>query len=308
MRVIVPDETYAATLRAAVPDVDCLVWHIDAPDSPPDAEMLVTARPLDATHQPRITQIPSLRWLQLLSLGFDWIVDRLPAQVTAMNARGCVEESTAEHALALTIAGLRQYDAAFEQAAAHHWQTLWTRSLRTARVLLLGYGGLGKAIIRRLEAFDVAELTVVARTARTSAETGRSVHAISELDALLPAHDVLLLAIPLTHDTQGLIDARHLNLLPDDSLVVNVGRGGLIDTADLLAELEQGRLRAALDVVDPEPLPVEHPLWAAPGVFITPHIGGNTDDFLHATRQLVAAQVQAIIDRQTPANIILTHE
>lgn len=304
MRVIVPNETYAAQVRELTPDVECIVWHIDSPDDPPDAEMLVTAKPADAAHQARISRLPSLRWLQLLSLGYDWIADRLGREVTVMNSQGCVEESTAEHALGLTIAGLRQYAQAEEQARLHTWNTLWTRSLRTARVLLIGYGGLGRAIASRLAAFAPAELTVMARSRRTDDRSGRTVHGIDELEALLPQHDVIILALPLTDQSRRIIDASRLALLPDETLVVNVGRGGLIDTPALLAELTSGRLHAALDVTDPEPLPVGHPLWNAPGTLITPHIGGNTDAFLIGTRRLVADQVHALHLGEAPINIV----
>ncbi|MDQ1247005.1 MAG: hypothetical protein QG597_1374 [Actinomycetota bacterium] len=144
---------------------------------------------------------------------------------------------------------------------------------------------MGQAIGARLAPFDV-DLVPVARSSRTG------VNGVEELDALLPSADIVVLAVPLTDATRGLLNARRLALLPDDALVVNVARGPVIDTDALLAEVSTGRLRAALDVTDPEPLPADHPLWRAPGVLITPHIGGDTTAFPPRAQALLTAQLR----------------
>ncbi|WP_461715778.1 NAD(P)-dependent oxidoreductase, partial [Streptomyces sp. DSM 41036] len=131
-------------------------------------------------------------------------------------------------------------------------------------VLIVGYGSIGSAIEDRLAAFECARVVRVARSARTT-ERG-PVHTLDDLPALLPEADVVVLSTPLNASTQGLVGAEFLAAMPDGALLVNVARGGVVDTKALLAELESGRLRAALDVTDPEPLPSGHPLWHAPNV------------------------------------------
>ena len=123
-----------------------------------------------------------------------------------------------------------------------------------------------------------------------SPRPAEGVHAIADLPDLLPEADVVVLVLPQTPQTQGLIGAPELALLPDDALVVNVGRGPALDTAALLAE--KGRVRAALDVVDPEPLPPGHPLWSAPGVFVTPHVAGGSATFGPRARRFVNDQLR----------------
>ena len=157
-----------------------------------------------------------------------------------------------------------------------------------SRVLIIGAGNIAKAIVRRLEPFEV----IVDRIARTErVDELALVYGMDALDGLLPQADIVSLIVPLTSETERLVDAAFLAKMQDGALLVNTARGKVVDTDALLAELNSGRIRAALDVTDPEPLPREHPLWLAPNCLITPHIGGDTAAFLPRAKRLVAAQV-----------------
>jgi phosphoglycerate dehydrogenase-like enzyme len=145
-------------------------------------------------------------------------------------------------------------------------------------VLLLGYGAIGRAIARRLSVFEVS-ITAVASAARAGDEFVDTIHGTGELPDLLPDHDVVIVIVPLTDSTRQLVDARFLAALPDGALIVNVARGAVVETDALQRECAAGRLLAALDVTDPEPLPADHPLWDTPGVLISPHLGGPSTAF-----------------------------
>lgn len=168
--------------------------------------------------------------------------------------------------------------------------------------MLLGHGGIGTEIDRRLAGFD-ADLVRVASRARTLPD-GRAVHGVEDLEELAGAADALVCSVPLTARTHHLVGPRVLAALPDDALVVNVGRGPVVDTDALVRETSTGRLRAALDVTDPEPLPPGHPLWSIPGVLITPHVGGNTDLMNILLHELVAGQLTRIARGERPLNIV----
>jgi phosphoglycerate dehydrogenase-like enzyme len=176
-------------------------------------------------------------------------------------------------------------------------------ALADKRVLVVGYGQIGQAIVRRVLPFEV-EVTVVASRRRGGDELVDVVHGIDELSELAPAADVLVLIVPLTDATRRLVDADLLARLPDGALVVNVARGGVVDTDALVAECATGRLRAALDVTDPEPLPDGHPLWSTPGVLITPHVGGATTAMAPRAVALLRRQVEALRDGRPLDNVV----
>ena len=167
--------------------------------------------------------------------------------------------------------------------------------------MVLGHGAIGAAVARRLEAFEV-DLVRVASRARD--EDGVTVHGVADLPRLLPTVDAVVAVLPLTEATRGLLGADALAALPDDAVVVNVGRGAVVDTDALVAEVTAGRLRAALDVVEPEPLPAQHPLWRAPGVILTPHVGGYTDATVPRMAALVRRQVDALLAGGPPVNVV----
>ncbi|SEP53458.1 Phosphoglycerate dehydrogenase [Amycolatopsis saalfeldensis] len=244
--------------------------------------------PYDSGTEPAklIGRLPSLRVVQSLSAGVETLLPLVPEGVRLANGRGLHDLSVAEHTLALIHASQRDLPRWIAQQATGTWEREHTRSLADSRVLLIGYGSIGHAIERQL----VAAEAVVTRVA-SRARADEDVRGISELPALLPSADIVVLVLPDTPATRGLIGAPELAALPDGALVVNVGRGTAIDTGALLAETSAGRLRAALDVVDPEPLPADHPLWKVPGVILTPHIAGGSASFYPRAKQLVTDQL-----------------
>lgn len=231
-----------------------------------------------------LAQMPKLRVVQTLTAGYEHVLDVLPPGVILCSGRGLHDSSTAELALALMLSAQRDLPRwAFDQKE-HVWAPVRDRSLADSRVLIVGYGSIGEAIERRVVACE-AEVVRIANSPRPE----QDVHGVADLHALLPTADIVVLVAPHTPQTEGLMGMAELALLPDDALVVNVGRGPVLDTAALLAQ--NGRVRAALDVTDPEPLPPGHPLWDAPGVTITPHVAGGAAAFYPRARGFVDDQL-----------------
>ncbi|WP_371555203.1 2-hydroxyacid dehydrogenase [Streptomyces longwoodensis] len=249
----------------------------------------------------------NVRVVQTLSAGVDDITGHLsglPAGVSLCNARGVHEASTAELAVALTLASLRGIPGFVRAQQEGRWQSHFHPALADRSVLIVGYGSIGAAIEDRLAPFELARVMRVARSARTT-ERG-PVHPIAELPALLPDADVVILSTPLTEATRGLVGKDFLARMKEGALLVNVARGAVVDTDALLGALEGGRITAALDVVDPEPLPADHPLWHAPGVLISPHVGGPTSAFLPRAERLLVDQLGRYVNREPLRNVVLT--
>jgi phosphoglycerate dehydrogenase-like enzyme len=211
------------------------------------------------------------------------------------------DTSTAELALTLILAALRGVPDFVRDQRARLWSEGFRPALAGRTVLLVGYGSIGAAVDERLSSFECRVLRV-ARSARES-PLG-SVQALERLPALLPQADVVVLTLPLTEDTRGMVDAAFLARMPDAALLVNVARGPIVNTAALLEELENGRLSAALDVTDPEPLPADHPLWSAPNTLISPHAGGRTSAFLPRALALVQRQLSRFVSGEPLANLV----
>jgi len=215
-------------------------------------------------------EMVALRVVQALSAGTDWLEDKLPDGVTLCNARGTRDVPVAEWVVAAVTGAASGLLRCARDHDAHLWIPYRPVEVAGSTVVILGMGSIGEAVRRRLEALR-ADVIGVARTARPR------VAPVEALPTLLPSADVLVVLAPLTDETRGMVDAAALALLPDGALVVNGGRGAVVDTDALVAELQSGRLRAVLDVVEPEPLPAEHPLWAAPGLLaMTPHVAGDS--------------------------------
>jgi phosphoglycerate dehydrogenase-like enzyme len=239
-----------------------------------------------------LPEMRGLRVVQTLTAGIDHVAGALPdlpPGTVLCNARGVHDASTAELALALTLAALRRLPTFVRAQDAEEWSPGVYDALADKSVLIVGYGAIGSAVEERLVPFEVAEVARVARTAREAARG--PVHALDSLPRLLPRADVVILCTPLSEETRGLAGAGFLSRMKDGALLVNVARGAVVDTKSLLAEVDSGRLRAALDVTDPEPLPAGHPLWHAPGVLITPHVGGPTTAFLPRAKRLLRDQL-----------------
>jgi phosphoglycerate dehydrogenase-like enzyme len=244
-----------------------------------------------------VARMPRLAVIQTQSAGVDAYLAMVPEGVTLCDARGVHGSSTSEWALTAILSVLREFPR-FERARQERrWDQTTTDELAGKRVLVIGAGDVGQALARRLRACD-AEVVLAARTAR------EGVHAVSELPELLPSADVVVLIVPKTSETSGLVDAAFLAQLADGALLVNAARGPVVDTDALLAELNSGRLRAALDVVDPEPLPPEHPLWLAPNLLITPHIGGAVRGFAVRSAAQIAGQLRRFLDGQELDNVV----
>ncbi len=242
--------------------------------------------------------MPGLKVIQLLSAGADHWIGRLAEDVVLCDARGVHDSGTAEWIVAAILASLRRFDFFARAQAEGRWtyaEAAPTDELAGKHVLIIGAGSIGTALARRLEPFDVT-ISAVARTAR------EGVHAISELSSLIPQADVVVLLVPLTPETRGLVDAAFLTSLKDGALLVNAARGPVADTAALTKELSTGRVFAALDVTDPEPLPADHPLWTLPNVLITPHVAGSVRGLLGRAYQLVGDQVRRFIAREPLVN------
>ncbi|WP_324273983.1 NAD(P)-dependent oxidoreductase [Blastococcus brunescens] len=241
--------------------------------------------------------LPHLRLVQLLTAGAERFVGRLPDEVLLCNARGAHTPSTAEWAVTAMLAAQRGIPFFVREQHAGRWSFSTHHSLVGARVLVVGAGDIGRTIGRMLAGFDV-ELTYVARTARDG------VRGMDELPGLLPHADVVVVIVPVTPETRGMVDAGFLAAMADDALLVNAARGVIVDTDALLAELSRGRLRAALDVTEPEPLPAAHPLWAAAGLLLTPHVGGAVPETGARAAAAVTEQIARILAGEDLANVV----
>ena len=283
----------------SVDGVEIVVWNGDGPAPAGDVEFWVPhyATRADVIDQGR--QLQGLRVVQLQSAGYDGVAERLPAGITLCNATGVHDDATAEHAVGLVLASLRGIPESVRQHG--HWQSLpGRRSLADSRVMVLGYGSIGRALVERLLPMK-AVVTAVASRERDDDLVGR-VRSIDDLATLLPEQDVVVVLVPLGDATRGLLDDEALSLLPDGALVVNVARGPVVDTDAVLRQA--GRLRFALDVTDPEPLPDGHALWDAPDVLITPHIAGGTTAMMPRVSALVRAQLERRVAGEPLANVV----
>jgi phosphoglycerate dehydrogenase-like enzyme len=274
------------------------------PDSIGEVEVYVVPYSFQRYRPELMPQMPKLKVVQTLTAGFEHLLPYLPEGVTLCNARGVHDASTAELAVTLTLASLRSIPRYVRQAEHGRWEATYAvddaaldDALADKTVLIVGYGSIGQAVERRLAGFEV-DVRRVARTAR------EGVSGFDELPGLLPQADVVILIVPATAQTRQMVDAEFLARMKDGALLVNVARGVIVDTDALLAETASGRLRAALDVTDPEPLPGDHPLWTVPNVLITPHVGGASTAFLPRALRLVRDQLRRYAAGEPLENVI----
>ena len=244
-----------------------------------------------------LPQMGALRVIQTLSAGVDRLVELVPPDVVLCDAGGSRDVAVAEWVIAAILASKKALGELRDRQRAHEWAWGQSQELAGSTVLILGYGAIGAAVQARLQPFDV-ELIRVARSAR------EGVHAVAELDSLLGLADVVVVLLPLTPATTGLLDADALARLRPGALLVNAARGPILDTDALLALLRAGRVTAALDVTDPEPLPADHPLWDAPGVLITPHSAGDTAASERRAFTFVGEQVRRYASEQPLVNVV----
>jgi phosphoglycerate dehydrogenase-like enzyme len=270
----------------------------DMPSDPADVRFLVPGFLSDGASAPVMARFPRLAVIQLLSAGADAWVGRVPSGVVLCDAAGVHTSSTAEWAMTAMLAAVREFPRFIRAQAEHRWDYTPTDELAGKRVLVVGAGTIGEGLCRRLEPFDV-ELVRVARRARPG------VHAVAELPALLPDADIVVLIVPLTPATRGMVDKDFLSRMADGALLVNAARGPVVRTDDLVVELMSGRLRAALDVTDPEPLPPDHPLWDAPGLLLTPHVAGSVAGLAPRAYGLVGEQLRRYAAGQELLNVVV---
>lgn len=252
---------------------------------------------LQAPPTQALSGLPKLRVVQLLTAGVDAWLGRVPVHVMLCNARGVHTGATAEWAVTAILSYLRDFPHFARAQARREWAYRQTDELAGKRVLVVGAGAIGEAVAARLKPFEVS-LTRVARERRPG------VHGVDELPLLLPQADVVVVIVPLTTNTTGLVGAAFLAAMKDGALLVNAARGPVVDTAALTAELASGRLGAALDVTDPEPLPVGHPLWELPNLLLTPHVAGSVRGTLRRAYTLVGDQLRRYAARQPLINVV----
>jgi phosphoglycerate dehydrogenase-like enzyme len=261
------------------------------PEPVPDLAEVDLVVPHTRTREPLLALLGGptgrLRVIQTLSAGVDWLVGRVPEHVMVCNARGVYDAPLAEWVVGAILAMQRGLVQSRDAQARAEWGAIEPPELSGRRVVILGLGSIGSAISDRLRPFGV-EVIGVGRTARDG------VRGLADLEEVLRDAEILVNILPLTSETTGLVDGRRLSLLPDGALLVNAGRGRTIETAALVEELQAGRIRAALDVTDPEPLPPDHPLWGLPNVLISPHMAGDSPASTIRAFELAGDQVKRL--------------
>ena len=298
VKVLVPDETGLRAI-ADSPDLEAIRYEPGAPWPPEgrDATVVVVGYENAPAVGARFPELAALRLVQTLNAGYEQWLPLLPDGVLLSNGRGAHGGSSAEWVVAALLDIFRELPFFGEQQAAGAWRPRLTETLIGKRVVILGAGDLAVNLAARLAPFET-EVILVGRRARPG------VHTIGDLDVLLPGADVVVAMLPADDSTYRLIDAGFLARLPDGAVVVNAGRGPAVHTDALLAELTSGRLRAALDVTDPEPLPTGHPLWSAPGLLLTPHVAGSTEGAWERAWAVARAQIDTYAAGGRPANVV----
>lgn len=249
-----------------------------------------------ASYEP-IIHMPNLKVVQLMMAGYEEALPYMRDGVTLCNARTVHDASTAELAIGLAIAVRRGFPQFIRDQDKGVWNHKRNPTLVDSKVAIIGFGSIGQEIASMLKPFHT-EVTGFSRTGSNGSKK------ISELDALLPTFDVVILITPLTDETRHLMDARRLALMKDGATLINVARGPVVDTDALVRELNSGRISAGVDVTDPEPLPAEHPLWKCPNLLISPHVGGNSAAFVPRGHQLITDQLIRISQGEPLINIV----
>jgi phosphoglycerate dehydrogenase-like enzyme len=296
-RVWLPDSPEAFGGLPAGLEADVWKGGEELPSSADEVEFVVFPFGINPEILRKIVTLPRLKTIQILSAGAEHILPYIPDNITLCNARGAHTPATAEWTAGVIIASIRNFPRFAAGQLAGHWDPAVSDLIAGKRVLIVGYGSIGQAVERRLAGWEVA-IDRVARHARDG------VHPIDELPRLLPTADVVVILVPVTDETRQLVNAEFLKSMKDGALLVNAARGVIVDTDALLAELTSGRLTAALDVTDPEPLPDGHPLWSAPGLLLTPHVGGAVRASRKRAYDVVKNQLARLAAGQPLQNVI----
>ena len=291
-------------VRDALGDVDntdVVEWDMSGPPPVDDIDIVVPPYMGTLDHL-KLLEGLNVGLVQSLSVGYDGVDKVLPTQMVFANASSVHETSTSEMALALILAAQRGIPDFVRAAARGTWAPRWHQSLSDRTVLLVGYGGVNQAVEDRLRAFEVT----VVRVARTERDNDRGhVYGLSSLHEQLSIADIVVVGVPLTEETLHLVDDAFLSAMPYGALLVNIARGPVADTAALLDHARRGRLRLALDVTDPEPLPEGHELFGLDNVLISPHVGGATSAAMPRVARLLREQIERVARGDEPRNIVL---
>jgi phosphoglycerate dehydrogenase-like enzyme len=281
------------------PGIEADVWTggEDLPGSADQVEYVVLPFGVKPEIIRKIATLPRLKTIQILSAGADHILPYVPGNITLVNARGAHTAATAEWTVGAIVASLRDFPRFAVAQRDGRWDYAQSEPVGGKHVLIVGYGDIGAAVERRLAGWDVT-VERVARHARDG------VHAIGELPELLKKADVVVILVPVTDETRQLVNKDFLGAMKDGALLVNAARGVIVDTEALLEALTSGRIRAALDVTDPEPLPEGHPLWQAPGLLLTPHVGGAIYESRERAYQVVSEQLARLAAGEPLRNVI----
>jgi phosphoglycerate dehydrogenase-like enzyme len=276
--------------------------------------------PYPAKAQKIWPHLHGVRLVLSLMAGTEWIPGTVGPHITICNAHGAHNISTAEWTVSAILAMLKYFPFYLDIQRTGQWKRRFEASARYAaltgdkrplyppvmleeltgkKVLLVGYGAIGKEIERMLAPFHV-ELMRVARSARTEPE----VHSVTELDSLLPRAEVVILILPSTAESNKLIGPRQFAVMRQGALLVNAARGPIVDTDALVEALHSGRIRAALDVTDPEPLPEGHPLWSCPNLLITPHVAGSSPQFAPRSLHTAADELRRYMNNEPLHNAV----
>jgi phosphoglycerate dehydrogenase-like enzyme len=278
---------------------DAVTW--DGRGTPPtgaaDVSFLIAGY-ADTTFDPAgLVALPRLEVVQLFSAGYEDWIPSLPPGVALANGRGIHGASTAELAVAGVLALVRGLPFYVGEQASHRWTPERRGEIAGRRALVLGAGDIGTRVAQVLDVLG-AEAVRVGRNARDG------IRGINALDSLLPSAEIVVLALPHTPDTDLLVNDQFLAALPDGAILANVARGRIVDTDALVGHLRRGRISAFLDVVDPEPLPPQHPIWDLPNVLITPHVGGGTNHWRERGAELVHEQLRRYVQGLPLINIV----
>lgn len=296
--VLVPDD-YGLRVISALDGVRAVRYEPGGPvpAGAEDAEILVPGFLSGSAAAQIAWQLPKLRLVQLLTAGAEAWVGKIPEGVMLSTGRGAHGASTAEWVLTGLLSVYREFTEFAVAQREHRWTQHQTDTLHGKRILIVGAGDLAAEIQRKLAAFDTP-VTVVGTRAR------EGVHGVNELPELLGNADAVVLTVPVTTQTIGMVDAAFLSHMSDGAILVNAARGSIVKTDALLAELTSRRLRAILDVTDPEPLPSDHPLWDAPGLLLTPHVGGSSRGSRERAYTVATQEIARYLAGETPKNLV----
>ncbi|MBM3690928.1 MAG: dihydrofolate reductase [Actinobacteria bacterium] len=244
-----------------------------------------------------IREMPNLKLVQVLTAGFDDVLSLIPEGVRLANARGLHDLSTAELTLTLTLASKANVANMISAQENKSWLRDVRPSIIDAKIAIVGYGSVGQEIARVFRPFT-DDITGYTRSG------SNGTHQMSKLDSELDQYDIVILITPLTDETRGMFDLKRMQLMKPGALLVNMARGPVVVTSDLIRILKTGHIQAAVDVTDPEPLPNDHPMWEAPNLLISPHVGGNSTAFPGRAKKLIAAQLNRLANGEPITNVV----